>query len=203
MYIVYLNILLSIMYIFIRSKKNLHVLQQNFYNENNRYIKWGNKNINQVFKLDLLILIINLLNIFIKSKILYFISILYIILFIKEYNINKKSQVKIPLKITSRIKRLIFTITIIYLIPLVIYFINKNIIMFNVLYTLIININFYIMFICNIINKPIEKYVFLHYKNKAMKKINNMNLEVIGITGSYGKTSSAACKGCTRNSWFW
>ena len=42
-----------------------------------------------------------------------------------------------------------------------------------------------------IINKPVEKLVYLSYKNKAMKKLNSMNdLKVIGITGSYGKTSS-------------
>ena len=43
----------------------------------------------------------------------------------------------------------------------------------------------------NFINKPWEKSVYYYYFNKAKKKLKNMsNLKVIGITGSYGKTSS-------------
>ena len=158
MYIIFFNILFSLLYIIIGSKKNLHILQQNFYNENNRYIKWGNKNLNNVFKLDIIILLVNILNIFIKNKYILVINICYILLyFIEKNNINKE-QVKIPLKVTSRVKRMIVT----------------NIILLS-----------------NIINKPIEKCVFIYYKNKAINKIKSYkNLNVVGITGSYGKTSS-------------
>ena len=107
MYIIFFNILFSLLYIIIGSKKNLHILQQNFYNENNRYIKWGNKNLNNVFKLDIIILLVNILNIFIKNKYILVINICYILLyFIEKNNINKE-QVKIPLKVTSRVKRMI------------------------------------------------------------------------------------------------
>ena len=41
------------------------------------------------------------------------------------------------------------------------------------------------------INKPAEKIVYNYYKSKAQNKLKNMpNLKIIGITGSYGKTSS-------------
>ena len=47
------------------------------------------------------------------------------------------------------------------------------------------------MYIINITNKPIEKCIFLYYKRQALKKLKSMsNMDVIGITGSYGKTSS-------------
>ena len=58
MYIILINILITYFYLVLRFKKNLHILQQNFYNENNRYIKWGKKNILSVFKYDLIVLII-------------------------------------------------------------------------------------------------------------------------------------------------
>ena len=45
-----LYLLPFLLYIIIISKKNLHILQQHFYNENNRYIKWGIKKWNEVFK---------------------------------------------------------------------------------------------------------------------------------------------------------
>ena len=33
----------------IKNKKSLHMLQQNLYNENNRYLKWLKRNSKQVF----------------------------------------------------------------------------------------------------------------------------------------------------------
>ena len=176
-------------YLFILTKHNLHVFQQNFYNENNRYLKWGIKNIKEVLNIyDILLLILNIINKFIKNKYLMLINILYLVLYIYKYNNLKKEQVKIPLKITSRIKRLLFTIFIIYLLPFIFIYFN---IYDSYLINLLITINFLVIYIANIINKPIEKYVFHYYKSKAMKKLKNMpNLEVIGITGSYGKTSS-------------
>lgn len=192
MFLVILLTLLPILYIAIRSKKNMQIFQQNFYNENNRYIKWGIKNKRKVFKiLDLILLIVNIINIFLENKYLILINVIYIILFFTEYSILNNDQIKIPLKITSRVKRMFVTMGIIYLIPLLIYIMNNNIYLYISLYSLLISLNFFVIFISNVINKPIEKYVFWYYKSKAVNKIKNMpGLEVIGITGSYGKTSS-------------
>ena len=42
----------------IKAKKSLHMLQQNLYNTESRYIKWINKNFNKLFlNIDTLILI--------------------------------------------------------------------------------------------------------------------------------------------------
>jgi UDP-N-acetylmuramoyl-tripeptide--D-alanyl-D-alanine ligase len=41
------------------------------------------------------------------------------------------------------------------------------------------------------INHPVERIVFYYYRSKAKRKLSSMsNMKVIGITGSYGKTSS-------------
>ena len=125
MYLVVFNILFSFLYLFVRTKKNIHILQQNFYNENNRYIKWGNKNFNQVYKLDIIVLIINLINLFLRNNILCYSSLLYLVLFFIENIKLKKEQVKIPLKVTSRVKRLVISICILYLLSIVSYIINK------------------------------------------------------------------------------
>ncbi len=189
MYLVVFNILFSFLYLFVRTKKNLHILQQNFYNENNRYIKWGNKNFNQVYKLDIIVLVINLINLFLRNNILCYSSLLYLVLFFIENIKLKKEQVKIPLKVTSRVKRLVGSICILYLLSIVSYIINKY--EYNLIFSLLVSLNFYVVFFANVVNKPIEKCVFLYYKNKAIKKIRSINnLNVIGITGSYGKTSS-------------
>ena len=43
----------------------------------------------------------------------------------------------------------------------------------------------------NFINRPVEKWVGKHFEKKAKDKLASMtNMDVIGVTGSYGKTSS-------------
>ena len=52
-------------------------------------------------------------------------------------------------------------------------------------------LNCLIVFLAKIINTPIEKMVYLHFKSLAQNKLKSMkHLKIIGITGSYGKTSS-------------
>ena len=43
--------------------------------------------------------------------------------------------------------------------------------------------------LANLINTPIEKGINRHYINDAKRRLNASNAEIIGITGSYGKTS--------------
>ena len=50
-----------IIYIVYRSTEAMHMLQQNLYNENNRYVKWIMKNNKQFLNLELFIIIISLI----------------------------------------------------------------------------------------------------------------------------------------------
>ena len=60
--IIYIVLLISFIIInFYKTKRSLHMLQQNLYNENNRYLKWVMKNKNQFIDLDLLVIIIAIL----------------------------------------------------------------------------------------------------------------------------------------------
>ena len=55
--------------IIIKSKKNLHMLQQNLYNENNRYIKWVLNNSKNFITLELACLfLIAIANCFLATK---------------------------------------------------------------------------------------------------------------------------------------
>ena len=184
-------IFLLIGYLLIKIRKNVHILQQNFYNENNRYLKWGKKNIRKVFKIwDILLCLLNICYLILRYEYLMFFNIIYLILFIYSYNKMKKEQVKIPLKITSRVKRIFFTCFMIYIIPLIIYIFIHNEYLIYFIYSILLCFNFLVIFLANVINRPIERLVYYHYKKKALKKLkHNTNIEVIGITGSYGKTS--------------
>ena len=53
------SLLPIVVYIFLKSKKSFHMLQQNWYNDGNRYVKWIIKNKKQeFFNIDILILLL-------------------------------------------------------------------------------------------------------------------------------------------------
>ena len=198
-----LLIFVAILTILIKSKKSLHMLQQNLYNENNRYVKWVLSNSSNFFSLELFaVLIVALANIFLidnesVSLVLNIIAIVLYLVYI--YNFKKalgQEQVKKPLVITARVKRLIVTTTILYLIPLVFTIIYRDNLLIShfiiFIFILFSYFNTFIILLANFINKyTLEKYVYHHFKSKAIKKLKSMpNLKVIGVTGSYGKTSS-------------
>ena len=198
-----LLILVSIIAIIVKSKKSLHMLQQNLYNENNRYIKWAVNNSSNFVSIELLVVLMtSLANVFFVqdnkiSLILNIIAvILYIIYVIKFRTDMKNEQVKKPLVITARVKRLIATTTILYLIPLIFIFVYKDELLIShfIIFIFIVfaYLNTFVILLANVINKyTLEKYVYHHFKSMAVKKLKSMpNLKVIGITGSYGKTSS-------------
>ena len=184
-------ILIAVVYLIFRTKINLHMLQQNVYNENNRYIRWLIKN-KKVLNLDILAIIMFFIgNLFNEKIIALLVGLFYIIMIGVILTNIKNEQVKLPLKYTFRIIRLIITISLLYIIPIIILIINYDKITSYIILNILISLNAIIVYIANILNKPIEKIVYYKYKNMASKKIRSLpNLEVIGITGSYGKTSS-------------
>ena len=198
----YLITILIIALLFVKSKKSLHMLQQNLYNENNRYIKWNLKHCSQFLNIEIIAILLSAIGLFVVYDLRLYnfiielaLIIIYLVSFILWKNHLKNEQTKKPLVYTQRIKRLILTTSIIYLIPIILMFLHKNDIEYVWLMILILAIATYlnalIVFVANIINYPIERMVYIYYKNKAQKKLKSMpNLKIIGITGSYGKTSS-------------
>ena len=176
------------------------MLQQNLYNENNRYIRWTIKNISNFLNIEILgmaLLLIcstvfyNLENCLVPLELV--ILIVYIRVIRNFQNFFKNEQTKKPLVITKRVKRLIVTITILYLLPLFIIrdFNNQNLLIILFVESIMLYLNEYVVFLAKIINTPIEKGVYNHYKRMAQNKLKSMtNLKIVGITGSYGKTSS-------------
>ena len=187
---------------FFKTKRSLHMLQQNLYNENNRYIKWVFKNYKQFLDWDIILVIIALsgaLVFFDLEKVtdMAMIGLILVGFYIGFSWISriKNDQNKKPLVVTARIKRLMFTTFILYFIPLCLmsFYIADPLFVWQMLFvlTFMIYFNVFVVYLANIINFPIERMVYLYYKIKAQTKLKNMtNLKIIGITGSYGKTSS-------------
>lgn len=188
--------------IIFKSKKTLHMFQQNLYNDGNRYLKWLIKNPKMFFDIDILTIAASLLGVIlyhdIKNISIILLILISVISVINAYFWDKRiaqDQQKKPLVITKRLKRLIYTTIIVHLIPMVsmfCYFDNTYFVWSMILLTTaFLYLNPFIILVTNIINKPWEKGVYLFYYTKAVKKLkNSTNLKVIGITGSYGKTSS-------------
>ena len=179
-------------YVIFKSKKYMHMLQQNWYNDGNRYLKWVMNNFEKVFVVfDVLFILLA----FLKGK---YVLISFVVFYLLAYKIHenkvKKEQSKKPLVVTARIKRLYTTLLTLHLlanVPMIIFYNEASIPAFYILNGLLVYLNPFLILISNFINKPIEKMVFNYYKRKAKNKLNSMtNLKKVGITGSYGKTSS-------------
>ena len=201
--LIYIILIITFIYANVhKSKRFLHMLQQNLYNENNRYLKWLLKNKNVFVGMDIILIIISIIGILLLFdmelvSILLMIAMALICLLI-GYNWNKvvkNDQNKKKLVVTARIKRLLVTITILYVIPLVIMALNidNNKICWIIILveSIMLYLNPIVIFIAMLINTPVEKLIYLKFKIQAQSKIKGMsNLKIIGITGSYGKTSS-------------
>ena len=198
---IYLLILLFIlMYIYIinTTLKSMHMLQQNLYNENNRYIKWVFKNLKiSFFNINLYGILFTIFLQFpmIDKLDLFIILVLcsiYITAFIGDKARSKQEQNKKPLVFTKRIKRLEFTIILLYIIPLIVFALNTDLVNKVLLAIAIMtSLNYFVIFLANLINYPVERIVYHHFERLAKKKLRSMpNLKIVGVTGSYGKTSS-------------
>ena len=182
------------MYMYFVSLKSIHMLQLNFYDENHRYFKWLLKNPTKVFLTVDMFFVIFAVFITIPSTVcMALFALFYLVVLYQNYRATKKEQIKVKLAITPRVKRLLVTLTIIYLLPFIGFYLGyreEYIYSYYFIMGALVYINYFVVMLANIINKPVEHQVFLYYKRKAKKKLDDMpNLKKIGITGSYGKTS--------------
>ncbi len=108
----------------------------------------------------------------------------YIILILGLLSIITIPKYIIKLKITNRILRLILTTIIIYTTILIHIYSDILLMIMIILYP-------FILYIINLINKPVELLINNYYIFKAKQKLKqNKNLIKIAITGSYGKTTT-------------
>ena len=171
-----------------KTKKSFHMLQQNFYDDDRRYFKWILTNISKIaYESDILFVLIVCTLFFDVGVTIGAFIILYGIIFI---NYRKKKVIaKKPLVVTARVKRLLFTMSLIYfimIIPFIVNFSYETLVYCYLLLGLVTYLNYFVVMTVNVINKPVEKCVYLYYRYKALKKLKSMNIPVVGITGSYG-----------------
>lgn len=175
-------------------RKAIHMLQQNYYDESERYFLWILNNPKKVWlEWDISFLFLVLLQFLVHDIACVIFGVFYTLLAIEYHHERIHSQNKKPLVFTARVKRLLITICILYaimILPMILCYSSKMLVA-NYLYLgFVTYLSYLIVKLANTINKPIEKCVYFYYQNKALKKMAAMKIPVIGITGSYGKTSS-------------
>lgn len=181
----------------IKSRKSLHMLQQNLYNENNRYLKWLKQNRTQALKhYDVIGLILTIISLFTGNILSTILLVISAVIYLFDTEVIKYSimieKAKKPLVKTARVKRQILTLYILNIIPLILYIIFKgNAKVLIGLSSLLLVFNYYVVYLVKLINDPIEKGIYKKFWHMAEEKLASYkDLKVIGITGSYGKTSS-------------
>jgi len=191
-----LSLLILLIFGILKTRKSFHMLQQNWYDKSFRYLKWIFTNLKKsIFTVDIIIIPIIIICYFLKLEYLsYIVIVTYIIITYIYFKINRKEQVKKPLVFTARVKRLTVTMLIFYLIPLIIILTNfndNNLWIYYLILSGMMWLDFILVALANRINMPVEKLVYYHYLRQAKAKIADLpNMKRIGITGSYGKTTS-------------
>lgn len=108
-------------------------------------------------------------------------------------NIYKEltEKYKTPIVFTKRIIRLYVTSSIITILFIVITGLYTGVSYIPTITALLLLFSNFVMLLANIINTPLEKYITKWYYNDAKKIINShKELIIIGVTGSFGKTST-------------
>ena len=180
-------------------KRSLMMLQQNSY-RNERYYRWLNDSGESTSYTRIFAILIGL------AGMVYFIprSIALAVAFVFSiYLIVKlaRQKYKKPLVFTRRAIRIYSVAIIIVLAILASLYISKcggcaicdasGLYATTVASMVMIAASFVIIIIANFILTPVEKLINRHYYNDAKRRLASMpNLKIIGITGSYGKTST-------------
>lgn len=183
-----LSIILFAVYFYKKIRHGLHILQlENYYND--RYAVWMKKNIKTVLNIKIIgmlaipiiLLAINQTNIAFALEILAYLALIVT---------SKKKKEKKPFIVTARIRRMY--VTFLVLLAIVFGICNfSNVIVATIVINVLASIAYTFVYIVNLINRPIEKSIRHGFCKKAHQKLKDVpGLKVIGITGSYGKTST-------------
>jgi len=202
-YSVGLFIFTCILYIWPEARHHLHMLQQNSY-FNDRYLAWCRKRPllpQACLNIGLCIAFFILYNLIPPNMVFVALSLILIALLIYGIVSGKKRGDKVPLVYTWRIWRLIITLgaLLVFFFASIWGIISIFRIVFDfqiyrrfflVLMVAISPVARYLTLAANTINKPIERRIAQGFIDDAKRILGERpGLRVIGVTGSYGKTS--------------
>ena len=167
---------------------NLHMFQLNGY-KNGEHIQWLKKNVSRQYLL-ILIGISGILSMCLPGIVTLLLQTATVLICMKYYLYLKKTNTKKKLVYTARVKRLILTDSILVILLLVLTGVFLGVSRIAGAFAILTTLQIIALVIVNWINRPVEGMINQHYINDAKKKLRSVpDLIVIGVTGSYGKTS--------------
>ena len=180
--------IISIPAIFLAMRYNMHMFQLNGY-KNGEHINRLKKNLRQQWLL-IFTFILGIIRLAFPVLALDILSWLTLLLVILVYNAMKRLNTKKKLVYTARVKRMLATIAAVHVIVIVLSFIFLDISRISGVLLILTGLQLVMNVVSNTINHPIEWGVKQYYINDAKRMLKESpNLTIIGVTGSYGKTS--------------
>lgn len=187
-----------------RSRYLLHMLQLEGYNNKN-YVKWIGEFKYKIFsgKYNILMatsIVLSIITLIFRQPIIHMIYIIiWSVLLMLSTNF-KKENVKKDLVYTKRAKRLLTSHYVVNILLIILTVAIYNIFSkdFFTYYPVILiigtSLNYLVpftLYIANILVSPIESAINKYYYDMARDKVRSFkDLKIVGITGSYGKTST-------------
>jgi UDP-N-acetylmuramoyl-tripeptide--D-alanyl-D-alanine ligase len=183
--------MLVIIFTWLKTHTDVHRFQLIGY-FNGHYLKWVSEDIRRLVKPHETLYVIGILLVFLSG--VTWVQLLGLLLIAIDFYFFHLIKTAYPQKkklvYTPRVKRLLVTdLVLVVLLGLAIGFMPSPLNMVGAL--LVYIFSFLWLILSNIINKPIESAINNYYYNDAKRLLaKNPNMTVIGITGSYGKTST-------------
>ena len=161
----------------------IHIFQLNSYKPKEQ-LKWYKKNFRRVTPCIIAFLLFVVLGILNAHFVFFVISGLALVVFMKPKKAKK------PLVITPRVKRMLATCGVFYVALALGIFLSEKLLVKSVFLGVGSGFTPLVILLANLVNKPIELSINRWYINDAKKILrSNNNLKIIGVTGSFGKTS--------------
>lgn len=179
---------LSAYALFLTMRHNMHMFQLNGY-KNDEHINWIKKNLRQQWLLGFG-LILGVLRIVFPVLALDIIIYLTLLLDILVYRAMRRLNTKKKLVYTARVKRMIVVILILAAAAVGFGAAFSGLEKLTGVCIILVSSQWFMNLIVNLINHPVEVCINRYYINDAKKKLKERpDLKIIGVTGSYGKTS--------------
>ena len=206
MFVMFLYIIFWFILCGLKIKQSLHIIQLEGY-DSEKYISWVESHKDRIHtKNDIsYVIAVTAFSVFIiltslgERIWLYSFAYAIVSLIFLIINLMTKEEAKKPLVFTPRAKRLYgislaMTLFDLLVTLLVVQIISKDLYSYLPVWAGILTIIYYFssfyMYGANFIAKPIENNINNKYYEAASEKIRNMDVYSVGITGSYGKTST-------------
>lgn len=177
-------------YVAVVFKQDMQMMQQNSY-RNERYIKWL-KISSDYTSINRLINIAMLVFLFSGFFVYDWASIVVALVLISEIISALRKKYKKPVVFTKRVWRLYCSNIIATLLLMCgAYFVTHNVVIVSAMGMAIIVFSYAITMAVNWLLKPVETHINSTYYKDAQSILAQMpDMKIIGITGSYGKTST-------------